>query len=103
MTYVRLISVLAFASPLALGAGCACESGPPVVEEGTVPARCFDGMDNDGDGLTDCADPGCSRIPACTGEGESDCGDGLDNDANGFADCSDFGCASDPVCRDGGT
>ena len=33
--------------------------------EGTVPADCTDGADNDGDGLFDCDDPGCAGAPAC--------------------------------------
>jgi hypothetical protein len=32
---------------------------------------CYDGLDNDGDGVFDCADPGCARTPACCVAGES--------------------------------
>lgn len=61
---------------------------------------CNDGVDNDGNGFTDCGDFGCSRSPnvtiCCqpTGTEDSDaaCDDGLDNDCNGFTDCDDFGC-----------
>lgn len=91
---------VAFAAALVLAGACTCEPETPLVEEGEVPALCFDDIDNDADGLTDCRDPGCSRIPACTGEREAECDDGLDNDANGFADCADFGCATHPACRD---
>ncbi|MGI9590331.1 MAG: hypothetical protein ACR2P8_03100 [Myxococcota bacterium] len=54
---------------------------------------CDDGEDNDLDGLTDLADPGCldlgdlSEEPACS--------DGLDNDADGQVDTADGDC-SDP-------
>lgn len=40
-------------------------SGTPV--ESTAAGNCTDGLDNDGDGATDCADPGCSTDPSCTG------------------------------------
>lgn len=28
-------------------------------------SACTDGMDNDEDGLVDCLDPDCSKVPAC--------------------------------------
>jgi hypothetical protein len=41
-----------------------CLNPPPVVKEG--PAQtCFDGIDNDGDGDTDCADDGCVKKKGC--------------------------------------
>jgi len=82
----------------------------------TMPAACGDGIDNDGDGLTDLADPGCTDSadndesntvvsPAAA------CGDGIDNDGDGLIDLADPGCsdASDgdeynaplPECSDG--
>ena len=33
--------------------------------EGTDPAQCLDGVDNDEEGLTDCADPNCQHTAAC--------------------------------------
>ncbi|MEO1173989.1 MAG: hypothetical protein AAFX94_18375, partial [Myxococcota bacterium] len=83
--------------------------------------ECFDGIDNDGDGVIDGADPGCnfitdrnnalrascnardsglnSRNPACdlsgSGQFESDdpeCFDGQDNDGDGLIDGADLGC-----------
>lgn len=61
------------------------------------PVACADGVDNDGDGLSDFpADPGC----ASTGDtSESQplpaCADGVDNDQDGFTDHpADPGCAS---------
>ncbi len=69
---------------------------------------CDDGLDNDADGLTDLADPGCD------GPGDSSeqsaalvCDDGLDNDSDGMVDTSDPGCRDasyaqeDPECQDG--
>lgn len=85
--------------------------------------ECSDGQDNDGDGLTDCADPDCDAQPcdaadagstcqrvssdagaqadasACLGH-ETECGDGLDDDGDGLPDCLDPDC----LCRScGGT
>ena len=62
-------------------------------------AACDDGIDNDGDGLTDLADPGCTDAsdddefnvvtpppPAAA------CDDGIDNDGDGLTDLADPGC-----------
>lgn len=69
---------------------------------------CANGLDDDGDGLADLDDPGCSG-PADDGElGSSACDDGLDNDGDGFTDAAqDPGCFApaagdeDPDCQDG--
>ena len=57
---------------------------------------CTDSVDNDFDGLIDCADPDCATHPACVGE--SDCGNGLDDDGDGAPDCIDDDCLLDPAC-----
>lgn len=54
---------------------------------------CFDGFDNDCDGLADCDDSGCDEV--CT---EFYCDDNIDNDNNGFSDCDDSQCEFDPSC-----
>ena len=48
------------------------ENAPTASDGGDEPVgvegkggTCSDGLDNDGDGLTDCADPGCSKNKAC--------------------------------------
>jgi len=56
---------------------------------------CNDGVDNDSDGLTDCEDEDCLGNPWCP---ELDCGDGIDNDGDGHADCTDADCLADPAC-----
>jgi Putative metal-binding motif len=101
-----------------------CDAGG--VENST--ATCGDGIDNDCDGFTDCADFSCRTcaVPSCAmggnitlrdggvcmcrGEENSNaaCGDRVDNDCDGFVDCADFDCsmsdAGVTVCpRDGGT
>ncbi|MDD9941030.1 MAG: carboxypeptidase-like regulatory domain-containing protein, partial [Myxococcales bacterium] len=57
---------------------------------------CDDAADNDFDGFTDCADPDCAAEPICNPEVA--CGDGLDNDLDGDVDCADGDCAADPAC-----
>jgi prepilin-type N-terminal cleavage/methylation domain-containing protein len=42
-------------------------SGSVTPSESTAAGNCADGLDNDGDGNTDCADSGCSTDPSCTG------------------------------------
>jgi hypothetical protein len=90
--------------------------------------QCGDGVDNDKDGLVDCADSDCLQKRPCIGpetcddgvdnNGDSliDCGDpdcwihptcvqheicndGIDNDGDGKADCDDRDCRTQPPCR----
>ena len=60
---------------------------------------CFDGLDNDNDGLADCDDPDCRIYGRCriadTETGRA-CFDGLDNDGDGLSDCMDDDCMKDP-------
>jgi hypothetical protein len=57
---------------------------------------CYDGVDNNGNGLVDCADPDCAGIQHCI---ETICNDFIDNNGNGLIDCADPDCAQDPVCH----
>jgi hypothetical protein len=74
-------------------------------------ASCSNDMDDDLDGLEDCADPGCRRegIVVCNGMTPVDvdpadytmlsneqCSDTMSNDTNMFVDCEDFGCSINP-------
>jgi hypothetical protein len=55
--------------------------------------ECDDGIDNDGDGATDCDDADCSGFPGCGGGVPSEiCDDGIDNDGDGATDCDDDDC-----------
>ena len=56
--------------------------------------KCYDGVDNDNDGLTDGADPDCGE----EGQGKT-CSDGIDNDMDGLVDCGDQDCSASRVCR----
>lgn len=62
--------------------------------------ECFDGLDNDGDGLSDCDDPDCAIFGRCRRiggiENGRECFDGLDNDGDGLTDCDDPDCVKDP-------
>lgn len=62
--------------------------------------ECFDGLDNDDDGLSDCDDPDCLIYGRCRRVGDQEtgreCFDGLDNDGDGMADCFDDDCIKDP-------
>jgi hypothetical protein len=66
----NLRSSVLLASALLLTA-CSADSGGPRRDGGVVlrpentVSACSDGIDDDGDGLTDCADPDCGGIPAC--------------------------------------
>ena len=89
--------------------------GPPSPPPPPVLSQCSDGIDNDGDGLVDLADPGCADA---SDDDESDdpnspqCSDGIDNDGDGLVDLADPGCAdasdddesddpNSPQCSDG--
>jgi hypothetical protein len=56
---------------------------------------CANGLDDDKDGLLDCADiEACGESPAC----RENCSDGVDNNADGDIDCADSNCSQDPTC-----
>jgi large repetitive protein len=104
MRYAMARALMGAAAAALLVAGCATSGGVP---------DCEDGIDNDGDGLIDEADPGCQvngqealdpELPACS--------DGADNDGDGLIDYpEDPGCSSPddddeydqpvPACRNG--
>jgi hypothetical protein len=62
-------------------------------------AACQDGIDNDGDGLTDCDDDDCEDFAFCQQQ-ESDCSDGVDNDGDGDTDCADDDCSGQAACQE---
>jgi YVTN family beta-propeller protein len=67
------------------------DAGTDPGNPGSVPGACSDGLDNDGDGLVDLADPGC----AISGQSieNPQCNDGLDNDGDGAIDLADAQCS----------
>jgi hypothetical protein len=69
---------------------------------------CDDGFDDDGDGLVDLADPGCTDAADDSELGAVQCDDGDDDDGDGYVDFPDDpGCASltadaeQTQCQDG--
>ena len=67
----------------------AAAGGNPGLAEATL---CANGIDDDGDGLVDTADPGCSD--AAEDVEDPACNDGLDNDGEGGIDLADVHCSS---------
>jgi hypothetical protein len=84
-------------------AGCAVDFGDrrtPSIDSGAdrmlEETQCDDAIDNDGDGYTDCMDPGCFDVYPCAPE--TNCTDDLDNDDDGHTDCDDSDCAGVAGC-----
>jgi len=59
---------------------------------GSIVGACNDGIDNDGDGLMDMADPGCASLASNIENPQ--CNDGVNNDTDGLVDLADAECAS---------
>lgn len=76
-------------------------SGTPVVHADTLvlAEKCFGGVDEDGDGLTDCEDLHCILHPLCIERPvEKVCNDEKDDDEDGFTDCDDGDCSKSLYC-----
>lgn len=69
----------------------------PLPDLGPPREQCFGGVDDDGDGLIDCADPDCRPSASCF-EAREDCANGVDDDGDLRADCADRYCLADPGC-----
>ena len=67
---------LSFTAAVLLACSCAAT-------EGAFQGECRDGLDNDGDGLTDCADPDCDGLDGCVYESDDTA---LETDADTDAD-----------------
>ncbi len=63
---------------------------------GSCPELCWNGLDDDGDGLVDCEDDLCADDTACT-TGEI-CDNDEDDDGDGRIDCSDNECRGSAGC-----
>jgi hypothetical protein len=73
--------------PAALAPACMEYGMAPMYGVPMEETECSDGIDDDEDGLTDCADDDCDANELCLG-----CDDGQDNDGDGLADCDDPDC-----------
>lgn len=72
---------------------------PPPGGGGGSELSCNDGLDNDGDGYTDCADADCAADPACQTPPSENCTNGQDDDGDTLVDCADPDCTADPACQ----
>jgi hypothetical protein len=61
--------------------------------------NCTNGVDDNCNGLVDCADPGCFGNRACVTPGHEICNNGIDDNNDGLVDCADPECAGSIVCR----
>ncbi len=81
------------------------EGNTPVIVENTSDL-CSDNLDNDNNGLKDCADPGCKDFAFChAGDADKEntlaaCMDKVDNDGDGKTDCDDEECQDFAICQD---
>ena len=57
---------------------------------------CGNGVDDDGNGKTDCEDDVCASLAACIFE---ICGNGIDDDHNNKIDCEDEACVTERACQ----
>ncbi len=86
-----LLRLLTITTLLALASACS----DPAIE--TI-EDCLNETDDDGDGLTDCADPVCAKWPHCRVPGVELCYNGADDDGDGLTDCADPDCAGTFWC-----
>lgn len=91
---------------LALSLGLGLTSWPAHAQPITTETDCANGVDDDGDGLVDCADSDCYNQPICQSSGGLEntdklCSDFIDNDGDGAIDCDDMDCntATVEVCK----
>ncbi len=59
---------------------------------------CDNGIDDDLDGLRDCADPDCAGAPVCCVPMPEVCSNGTDDDCDRAIDCADPDCVAAPAC-----
>jgi hypothetical protein len=95
------------------GTPLSCDDGVPCTLDRCIPGSgcfsstsseiCFDGIDNDCNGLADCEDFVCMGRPECGGcmpisFAEFRCSDFVDDDCDGLPDCADPDCFGSPEC-----
>ena len=110
---MKKFAVILCAAGLAFTASAGAQDAPaaPTAPAAQAPAaradhetECTGRVDEDGDGLVDCADSDCFHNPACeSGHASEDslaaCSDWIDNDGDGQIDCDDQDCGSVARCQ----
>lgn len=94
--------------PAGVGPGLDCDdTNPNVHPNANESLSCGNGLDDDCNGLTDCADPICDGYTCGTGGSCVNrnctveiCNDGIDNNGNGAIDCADPDCMMGTACND---
>ncbi len=81
---------------------------PPAASTPSAETNCSDRLDDDHDGLADCADADCFEAESCEAGGsaentEAACRDWLDNDGDGSVDCDDEDCQAPQIHACGGS
>lgn len=86
---------------------CKDDSSSATTSAENTDALCQDGIDNDGDGFTDCGDTDCLGVPACSSDTDSDAdSDGdtdSDTDSDSDADTDTPQLIVGEACDDGST
>src|SRR5665213_2371037 len=60
---------------------------------------CGNKIDDDCNGLIDCADPACFGDPSCSKPGKEICNNGIDDNGDGLIDCADPECVNSISCK----
>lgn len=79
------------------GDGLIDDADPDCFDTTCPPEDCSNGIDDNGNTLVDCDDPDCLEDPSC-GNVEI-CDNGIDDDGDGLIDCADPDCADAPNCQ----
>jgi hypothetical protein len=59
---------------------------------------CNNNIDDNFNGLIDCADSVCTNSPVCAPPQNEICNNGIDDNQNGFTDCADSACSNTASC-----
>jgi hypothetical protein len=83
------------------GGGGSVDGGGPDQPDPCLakPEICDNGIDDNCNARSDCADPGCFGDRACIKPGQEICNNRLDDDDDGRIDCADSDCADSLACR----
>ncbi|MGA9521565.1 MAG: hypothetical protein WBV82_08885, partial [Myxococcaceae bacterium] len=92
-------SLLALSALACVLTFAACGPTQPIPEPEPGPETCDNGVDDNGDGKADCADPKCFKHVSCVMGGVELCGNDVDDDHDLAVDCDDADCGNAPLCN----